>query len=67
MAESLRISAILLQPFIPDKARELLELLCVDTSNSSKRSFAAAAYGSDLDYGEGAKKEILFPPLIAED
>lgn len=67
MAESLRISAILLQPFMPSKSQELLELLRVDTSNPLKRSFAAAVYGSDSEYGEGLKKGILFPPLITEE
>ncbi|KAJ6106927.1 hypothetical protein N7512_010444 [Penicillium capsulatum] len=63
VAESLRISAILLQPFMPSKSQELLELLRVDTSNPLKRSFAAAVYGSDSEYGEGIKKGILFPSL----
>lgn len=66
MAESLRISAILLQPFIPGKAQELLEFLRVDTTNPMKRGFSAAVYGSDADYGEDIRKGILFPPLIAE-
>lgn len=66
-AESLRIAAILLQPFMPDKSQELLELLRVDTSNPSKRAFSAAAYGADMDYGEGVRKGILFPPLLTEE
>ncbi|GLI73057.1 methionyl-tRNA synthetase [Penicillium ochrochloron] len=64
VAESLRISAILLQPFMPDKSRELLDLLRVD---SSKRAFSATVYGSDPDYGEGIKKGMLFPPLLTEE
>jgi methionyl-tRNA synthetase len=64
VAESLRISAILLQPFMPDKSQELLDILRVD---SSKRAFSATVYGSDPDYGEGIKKGILFPPLLTEE
>ncbi|KAF9888724.1 methionyl-tRNA synthetase [Aspergillus nanangensis] len=67
IVESLRITGILLQPFMPTKSKELLDLLRVDNSDPSKRSFSAAAFGSDLDYGEGVKKKILFPQLIVED
>ncbi|KAJ5096093.1 hypothetical protein NUU61_005449 [Penicillium alfredii] len=66
VAESLRISGILLQPFMPSKADELLTLLRVDT-DASKRAFSAAVYGKDPDYGEGMKRGILFPPLLAEE
>ncbi|KAJ5622227.1 Methionyl-tRNA synthetase [Penicillium herquei] len=67
VAESLRISAILLQPFMPAKSQELLELLRVDTSNPAKRTFSATVYGSDPDYGEDIKIGHLFPPLLAEN
>lgn len=67
VAESLRISAILLQPFMPDKSHELLDILRVDTSNPAKRAFSATVYGSDPDYGEGIKKGMLFPPLLTEE
>lgn len=67
VAESLRISAILLQPFMPDKSRELLDLLRVDTSNPAKRAFSATVYGSDPDYGEDIRKGMLFPPLLTEE
>ncbi|KAJ6075203.1 uncharacterized protein N7446_002980 [Penicillium canescens] len=67
VAESLRIAGILLQPFMPGKSHDLLELLRVDTSDPLKRAFAATAYGSDADYGEGIKKGILFPPLLTEE
>ncbi|KAJ5763301.1 hypothetical protein N7533_001982 [Penicillium manginii] len=67
VAESLRITAILLQPFMPGKSQELLEMLRVDTSNPSKRSFAAAVYGSDQDYGQDVQKGYLFLPLLTED
>ncbi|KAJ5225396.1 Methionyl-tRNA synthetase [Penicillium chermesinum] len=62
-AESLRITGILLQPFMPTKSKELLDHLKVDLS-PTKRAFAATAYGFDAAYGEGIKKGILFPPLL---
>lgn len=70
VSESLRISGILLQPFMPSKSQELLDLLCVDTSDMSKRSFSASKFGSDLDYGDQVDKpnrKILFPPLVIEE
>ncbi|XHG00739.1 hypothetical protein AWENTII_004161 [Aspergillus wentii] len=67
VAESLRISAILLQPFMPSKSQELLDILRVDNTDPSKRRFVAATFGSDPDYGEGVKKSVLFPPLIIEE
>ncbi|KAE8147685.1 tRNA synthetases class I (M)-domain-containing protein [Aspergillus avenaceus] len=63
VAESLRIAGILLQPFMPTKSKELLDVLRVD---NSRRTFSAAALGSDAEYGEGMKKTVLFPPLIVE-
>ena len=67
VVESLRISGILLQPFMPGKSHDLLKMLRVDISDPSKRAFAATVYGSDADYGEGVKKGILFPPLLTEE
>ncbi|KAJ5473402.1 Methionyl-tRNA synthetase [Penicillium sp. IBT 31633x] len=67
VAESLRITGILLQPFMPGKSHDLLEMLRVNTSDPSKRAFAATAYGSDPDYGQDVKKGILFPPLLTEE
>lgn len=67
VAESLRISGILLQPFMPGKSHDLLEMLRVDTSDPSKREFAATTYGSDADYGEDVQRGILFPPLLTEE
>jgi len=64
VAESLRISAILLQPFMPNKSQDLLNILRVD---NTKRSFTDAGFGSDAEYGEGIKKSILFPPLVIEE
>ncbi|KAJ5812119.1 hypothetical protein N7474_008420 [Penicillium riverlandense] len=68
-AEALRISAVLLQPFMPTKSLEILQLLGVDTSDPSKRTFSATTYGSDPDYGEGVgvnKVTHLFPRLTSE-
>ncbi|KAI5281580.1 methionyl-tRNA synthetase [Ascosphaera aggregata] len=70
--ETLRIIAILLQPFIPEKASELLALLGVEDT-AVKRGFEAARYCGDSDYGVPlvkVKKGVdgaLFPPLITED
>jgi methionyl-tRNA synthetase len=65
-AESSRIAGILLQPFIPQKAGELLDTLGVDTES---RSLKDAKHHANADYGtpivaagEGAANS-LFPPL----
>ncbi|KAL4910977.1 hypothetical protein BDW74DRAFT_142175 [Aspergillus multicolor] len=63
-AESMRIVGILLQPFMPNKAKEILDLFQV---HPSKRGFSSAGYASDPDYGEDIQKKILFPPLIVEE
>jgi methionyl-tRNA synthetase len=52
---------------MPSKSSELLDILRVDETEPSKRSFSAARYGCDPDYGEGVEKSILFPPLIIEE
>jgi methionyl-tRNA synthetase len=52
---------------MPGKSHDLLDMLRVDASDPSKRAFAATAYGSDPDYGEGVEKGILFPPLLTEE
>lgn len=61
-AESLRVAAIMLQPFMPDKATETLDHLSVD---KEKRTIEFAVYGKDITYGKGTKGKIglLFPPL----
>lgn len=65
-AESLRISGILLQPFMPSKMNDLLNQLGVDRA---KRQFENASFGSDSSYGTpmvpvGRGHEgVLFPPL----
>ena len=63
-AESLRIIAILLQPFIPQMAEKMLDALEVA---GEKRFFKFADFGTDDEYctslsGE-RKPPILFPPL----
>ena len=68
-AESLRISGILLQPFMPTKMKTLLDMLGV---SEDARGFENAVLGSDKDYGVpmidlGKDMEgVLFPPLTAE-
>ncbi|KAL2858914.1 tRNA synthetases class I (M)-domain-containing protein [Aspergillus pseudodeflectus] len=64
VAESMRITGILLQPFMPTKAKEILDVFRVDTS---KRNLSDASYGSDTGYGEGIEKKIIFPPLVSEE
>lgn len=70
-AESIRITAILLQPFMPEKMKAALDMMNVD---ESKRSFDHATIGADLSYGreeadlpEDWKKthEFLFPMLLS--
>lgn len=69
-AESLRLSGILLQPFIPDKAGELLDILGVD---EGRRTFDDAKIGVDFTYGTPKRDpgkysyDALFPPLAVED
>ena len=68
-AESLRKVGILLQPFMPNKAAELLDVLGVD---ESVRGFVHAA---EPDFTYGVPKispgksadDALFPPLAVED
>lgn len=65
-AESLRHIGILLQPFMPEKAKELLDVLGV---RESRRSFANLGYGVDSTYGEpmrdpgSSSHDSLFPGL----
>lgn len=67
-AESLRMIGILLQPYMPNKAKMLLDQLGV---NESRRTFEYCKPSSDLDYGVpmmdlGAKHVgALFPPLAS--
>ncbi|KAL1993125.1 hypothetical protein VTN49DRAFT_3882 [Thermomyces lanuginosus] len=63
--ETFRITALLLQPFMPDKAAEILDMIRVDPA---KRGFRDAMYGGDQTYARGGVDwKILFPKLIVED
>jgi methionyl-tRNA synthetase len=69
-AEALRMTAILLQPYMPNKAHMLLNQLGV---KEDRRTLAYCQPGADLDYGTpmvqlGSKHEgVLFPPLSSEE
>lgn len=70
IAESMRIIGILMQPFMPEKAKTLLDMLGVENT-ASKRDFNAAQYGSDKDYGAPSADrkngpQLLFPRLMSE-
>ncbi|KAK6510832.1 methionyl-tRNA synthetase [Arthrobotrys conoides] len=66
--EGLRISAILLQPFMPGKMDKLLELMGVGPQN---RTWEKAALGADFQYGAGTfgMKTQVFPkfPIKEKD
>jgi methionyl-tRNA synthetase len=65
-AEALRITGILLQPYMPNKATMLLDQLGVQPG---RRTFEYCKPDADLDYGTPlvelgvAHKGVLFPPL----
>jgi methionyl-tRNA synthetase len=65
-AEATRIVGILLQPYMPGKSAELLDMLGVD---KSRRTFDDARLGADFDYGVPKVPlgrdswDALFPPL----
>ncbi|RFU34612.1 hypothetical protein B7463_g1695, partial [Scytalidium lignicola] len=71
-AEAVRVAGILLQPYIPNKASELLDVLGVD---KSRRGYDFALFRADDSYGVPIKSpgnsrnawESLFPPLSVED
>ena len=69
-AEAIRIAGILLQPYMPGKAAQLLDMIGVD---ESRRGFKDAVLGADETYGEGIVPvgitawDSLFPPLSVED
>ncbi|KIV78489.1 methionine-tRNA ligase [Exophiala sideris] len=72
-AESIRIIAILLQPFMPEKMKTALDMIEVD---DSKRTFNHAQLGADFTYGclppdpePGRRKpaEQLFPVLLSDN
>lgn len=68
-AEALRMTGILLQPYMPNKADMLLNQLGVQ---HDRRAFEYCKPGADLDYGEpmvdlgAARNGVLFPPLLSE-
>ncbi|KAI0883196.1 tRNA synthetases class I (M)-domain-containing protein [Annulohypoxylon maeteangense] len=69
-SEALRVVGILLQPFIPEKSKRLLDVLGV---SPDRRTFEFAKLHADNDYGtsfvpivKGAQGS-LFPPLPVED
>ena len=68
-AEAIRIVGILLQPFMPTKAAQLLDTLGVD---ESRRTFDDARLDADYTYGvpklPPGKHDFdsLFPPLSVE-
>ncbi|MCJ1255002.1 methionyl-tRNA synthetase [Lignoscripta atroalba] len=68
-AESLRICGILLQPYMPEKMRQLLDMLGVPNDD---RMFENALLGSDSRYGAPmvdlgrGHAGVLFPPLRSD-
>ncbi|KAF1998095.1 methionyl-tRNA synthetase-like protein [Amniculicola lignicola CBS 123094] len=69
-AESLRMSGIMLQPYMPKKATILLDQLGVEPS---RRTFQYCRPGVDLEYGVPmvdlgkGKQGVLFPPLASNE
>jgi len=68
-AEGVRIMGILLQPFLPGKAAQLLDRLGVA---DDRRTFAHTALRCDPTYGTpredlgSGRATALFPPLVGE-
>lgn len=63
-AEALRITGIMLQAFIPQSAKRLLDMLGV---REDHRTFDWCEVGKDTDYGVPmADLDLLFPPLLCE-
>ncbi|KAH8664043.1 tRNA synthetases class I (M)-domain-containing protein [Xylariales sp. PMI_506] len=66
-AESLRITGILLQPFMPEKATGLLDRLGVDVNRRSlsyANIHADSTYGAPMvPLGAGGAQGSLFPPI----
>lgn len=70
-AEAVRIAGIMLLPYMPTKAGEVLDMLGV---SKDKRTFEHATYGKDYDYGvstwtttERGEFATLFPPLLGDN
>ena len=68
-AESIRICGILLQPYMPGKMDQLMDMLGVAPH---ARKFANAILGSDSDYGISkvalgkGREGVLFPDLRSD-
>lgn len=68
--EALRMAAIMLQPYMPNKANMMLDQLGV---HESRRTFEYCGVGLDLNYGTplvdlGVRHEgLLFPPLPSDE
>ena len=69
-AEAVRIAGILLQPYMPTKAGEILDMLGV---KANRRTSDDAVYGVDHSYGtstwtttERGEYGTVFPPLVGE-
>ena len=69
-AEALRMTGIFLKPYMPNKAKTLLDQLGVD---ESRRTLEYCKCGADLDYGTPmvelgrGYRGALFPPLPSEE
>jgi methionyl-tRNA synthetase len=67
-AEAIRIVGILLQPYMPEKSKTLLDMIGVE---DSKRTFDDAQVGADATYGDANAPlgkgawDGLFPPLVS--
>ena len=67
--EVLRLAGILLQPVMPEKAKQLLDMLGVA---DDRRAFADAQFGVDKDYGVSrvpigkGQAGVLFAPLMSD-
>ncbi|KAI9742343.1 MAG: methionyl-tRNA synthetase [Claussenomyces sp. TS43310] len=68
-AEAIRVVGILLQPYMPGKASELLDMMGVE---QSRRTYEDAVFGCDVGYGAAriplgkCAWDALFPPLSVE-
>jgi methionyl-tRNA synthetase len=67
--EAIRVCGILLQPYMPSKMAQLMEILGVEPEY---RTFQHARLGRDTNYGrpkvdlgKGTEK-VLFPPLTSD-
>lgn len=62
-AETARVSSILLQPFIPEISKKMLDRLSV---HPQKRTIEYARYGVDNSYGENANRKGDYPVTVIE-